>query len=405
MRILILLTQDIESPSGLGRYYPLARAFAEQGHAVTIAALHPRFESLPQGTVHSGGVTVQYVAPMHVRKHGSAKEYYSPFKLAVVLLRAAFQLTRAALRTPADIIVVGKPHPMNGIAGLIGRAFRRGRLVVDCDDFEAGSGHFKNALQRRVVALFERYLPRLADAVTTNTLFMRENLIRWGVAAGKIFYLPNGYDEQRFKEPDPNMVEKLAAGLDLRGHKVIAFIGSLSLVNHPVDLLVEAFARVRAAVPAAVLLIVGGGEDLETLRNMAAEIGVADAVRFCGRVPPDAVPLYYRLADVTVDPVYDDDAARGRCPLKLFEGWASGVPVVTSDVGDRKMLAGDPPSAKFAGAGDSASLANAIIAVLNDPVQSETLAARGAEIVQDYGWQTLAQQWLDQFGEARSPQP
>ncbi len=82
-----------------------------------------------------------------------------------------------------------------------------------------------------------------------------------------------------------------------------------------------------------------------------------DKVIFTGRVKPDEMNVYYRLADVSVDPVNDTLADRGRCPLKIFESWQMGVPVVTSDVGDRKILAGDPPAATLAQPGSEEDLA------------------------------------------------
>jgi hypothetical protein len=45
-KITFLLTQDLESPSGLGRYWPMARYLAALGHQVKIGALHSNFNSL-----------------------------------------------------------------------------------------------------------------------------------------------------------------------------------------------------------------------------------------------------------------------------------------------------------------------------------------------------------------------
>ena len=46
MRIHFLLTQDLESPSGLGRYFPMARELVRLGHQVTISALHSDYANL-----------------------------------------------------------------------------------------------------------------------------------------------------------------------------------------------------------------------------------------------------------------------------------------------------------------------------------------------------------------------
>jgi len=142
--------------------------------------------------------------------------------------------------------------------------------------------------------------------------------------------------------------------------------------------------------PLVKLLIVGGGDDYNTLLAEVQRMGLSHATILCGRVAPDKVPLYYRLADVSVDPVRNDNAARGRSPLKLFESWACGVPFVSADVGDRRMLLGSPPAGLLARPGDAESLAKAIHQILSDPEMAETFRQRGLERVKSYYWDQLA---------------
>jgi glycosyltransferase involved in cell wall biosynthesis len=279
---------------------------------------------------------------------------------------------------------------MNGIAGLAAKYLKGRRLFLDCDDYEAGSGRFSSGWQRLGVEFFEKWLPRRAEIITTNTHFMRANLIAWRVPPERIFFLPNGVERDRFPPSDPYEVASLRTHLGLDGKKVVAFIGSLSLPSHPVDLLFEAFLRIHRSDPETALLLVGGGEDYEALKRKALAMGLGDSVWFTGRVPPERTVLYYRAVQVSVDPVYDNDAARGRSPLKLFESWACGVPFVTSDVGDRRLLAGSPLAALLARPGDPGALAEAILQVLEHPGLAETLRARGLERVADYYWDRLA---------------
>ena len=390
MRILFILTQDLESPSGLGRYLPLAKELGKLGHTVNIAALHSNYDFLDQTHFEIGGVQVDYVAPMHIRKSSDQKSFYSNPELLAVAFRATWELSRSALNTQADIVHIAKPHPMNSIAGLLTRFLQNRTLYLDCDDYEAGSGNFQNKWQQKGVTFFEKQVPKRVKLVTTNTMFMKENLIQWGVLPERIVYLPNGVDRERFSPPAPAVVEILRKKLGLEKKKVIAYIGTLSLVSHPVDLLIEAFRIVKQTVPESVLLLVGGGEDIEKLKRQARAIGISHDVNFCGRVPPDIVPQYYALADISVDPVYDNPAARGRSPLKLFESWACGVPFVTADVGDRYHLMGNPQAGLLAHPGDPVSLAQDIIQVLSNSDQKEMLARLGLEQVQKYYWDQLA---------------
>ncbi len=402
MRLLFLLTQDLESPGGAGRYFPLARGLARRGHQVSIGALHSSYDSLKEKRFEREGVAVHYVAPMHVRKQGDLKTYYPAYRLLPLMAWATAGLARLALQGGYDLIHIGKPHPMNGVAGLLARRLRGRRVWLDVDDYEAATNRFSGGWQRRLVSSFEDGLPLRVEGVTTHTQFLRRRLLSLGVPEGHITYLPNGFDPERFSPPPAERVAALRAELGLEGCKVAAFIGSLSLSSHPVDLLVEAFEQVAAEEPAARLLLVGGGEDMPRIRARVEGAGLAGRVIFRGRVPFSEAPLYYRLADLTLDPVYDDDVARSRQPLKLFESLACGVPFVSADVGDRRLLLGEPPAGLLARPGDPRALAEAVLALFRRPEAAAELARRGLERVQAYRWEriveTLEAQYLRSLG-------
>jgi glycosyltransferase involved in cell wall biosynthesis len=326
---------------------------------------------------------------MHVLKKGDLKSYYSTTQLLNVTMKATWNLSRSAIRSQADIVHIGKPHPMNSMAGLSARIFNRSELYLDCDDFEAESGRFSSSWQKSIISNFEKWMPHRVKSITTNTFFMREKLISWGIPAELIFYLPNGIDRDRFSSPDPERVGKLRKELRLEGTKVVGYIGSLSESSHSVKLLLEAFRKIIERQSNSSLILVGGGEDIYRLKDFSQELGISHATRFCGKALPENVPLYYSLADVSVDPVYDNDAAKGRSPLKLFESWFCGVPFVTGDVGDRKMLLQDSRAGLLAQPGDPNSLADAICLVLSNPRLAHSLREEGKRKVKDYYWDHL----------------
>ncbi len=337
--IIFLLSQDLQSPGGLGRYGPMAKELVKQGFSVKIIALHPDYKNLENKKQFVGGFEVNYVSQMHVKKCGNLTTYFPWWKLPLVIIQATARLYRKALEYHPDYVIIGKPHPMNGFAGKWVAKKYNAKLIVDCDDYEKESNHYANSLQKSLVGFFEFYFPRRAWKVTTNTFFMQEKLIKAGVKPEKIVYLSNGVDRDRFSNIEPDKVEKLRQELRLSGKKVVLYIGSLNLANHPVDLLMKAFVLVKDSIPDSMLLVVGGGKDLGVLINLAQDLGIFQSVIFTGRVSSDFAPLYYSLADVTVDPADDSPTSSARAPLKIFESWAMGVPVVTSDIGDRKMLA------------------------------------------------------------------
>jgi glycosyltransferase involved in cell wall biosynthesis len=398
MRITFLLTGSLEDPAGLGRYFPLAKELVRLGNEVNILALHPNLSALSQRHLEKNGVKVHYVGQMHVRKVGSQKTYFSTAGLTKVVLASSLRMSFRTLLTETDVIHLGKPHPINGVAALGTKLLRGKRLYLDCDDYEAESNRFSGRWQKAVVRLFEDNLPRFVSGMTVNTRFMQERNIALGFPAERIVYVPNGVDRERFANVDLGKVQGLRRKLGLDNKKVIAYMGSMSLVNHPLDLLLEAFAIVRRRCSDAVLILVGGGQDYDFLQRRAEELGLGEAAIFAGRVKPEAVPYYLALADVSIDPVHDDVVARARCPLKLFESMAVGVPVVTGDVGDRREILGR--AGLLVAPGDAEALVEGILAVLRDEVRAKAIAETALEMRERYCWDVLVRDFVRVYDRA-----
>ena len=132
-------------------------------------------------------------------------------------------------------------------------------------------------------------------------------------------------------------------------------------------------------------------DNFARLVGRVQEMGLGPATVFTGRVPAVEAPLYYRLADVLVDPVIDNEVGRSRLPLKMFESWAAQVPFVTADVGDRKLVLGQPPAGLLARPGEARSLAEALLQVLTNPDQAQALRQAGAKRSEEFDWDRLAQ--------------
>ena len=391
--ILFLLTQDLESPSGLGRYWPLARCLAQRGHTVEIAALHPAWGALPRRTFERDGVRVQYVAPMHIRREGARRSYYGPVGLLGVTAWAALALARAALRSPADCIHVGKAQPMNGLAGWLASRLPGRQLYLDCDDYEAESNRFGGAWQRGIVRWWEDRLPHAARAVTVNTTFLRERCRALGVPAERLRLVPNGFDPERFAPPAAEQVAAVRQAWGVGEQPVVLYLGSLSLSNHPVGLLLEAFEQVRGARPDAHLRLVGGGEDYDQVAQQLVARGLAPHAQLTGPVPPEQVPAIYAASQVTVDPVAADDTARARSPLKVVEALACGVPVVTGAVGDRAAVLAGKDVGRLVTPGSATALAEGLLAVLAEGGDAAQRAERARQASVPYRWDHLVQEF------------
>ncbi len=397
MRVLFLLTQSLEYPSGLGRYWPLAKQMVRLGYQVEIAALHPAWHSLPSREFSRDGVRVSYVSQMHVYQSSAASQerrYYGTTKLVAVTIAATIALMRLALRRNADVIHIAKAQPMNGVAGWLASRLRQQGLYVDCDDDEAASNRFGAEWQRSIVAWWEKRLPSLARGVTVNTTFLRDRCINAGIPLHRVRLVPNGFDPDRFQTVPQGAVESLRQRWGLSGRRVVLYLGSVSLTNHPIQLLMDAFLEVRRQLPTALLLIVGTGEDMATVRHAIHERELTNSVVLAGHADPSLVASIYASSDLSVDPVFDDDTARARSPLKIVESMAMGIPVVTGDVGDRARMLANGRGGLLVTPGNSSALAEGIVTLLQDPSRRVTMAEQARVLSQEFRWDSLAKEFI-----------
>jgi glycosyltransferase involved in cell wall biosynthesis len=387
VRIAFVLTQSLDSPSGLGRFGPLARELAGQGHTVTVLALHYDWSRLSPKRYTDQGVTVAYVGQMHVRKEGPRKLYFSPAQLLWVAMASTLRLARAVAACDAEAIQLCKPQPINALAVRLGR---RGRpIYCDCDDYEAETNRFNGVWQRRVVRCFEDGVAGYAAGLTVNTRFTLQRYRDLGVPAARILYIPNGVERSRFAVRPDVMALRERWGL-APSAPIVAYVGTLSNLSHSVDLLLDAFRQVSARLPATRLLLVGGGEDFDSLTALAEQYGTHDQTIFTGRVPPADIPAFLSLATLTVDPVHDDLVARARSPLKIVESLTMGTPVVTGDVGDRRAMLDDGELGVLTPPGDSQALAEGILSLLQAPERRAQMAQAALARRERWYWDQLA---------------
>ena len=393
MHILFLLTQDLERPSGLGRYWPLARYLARQGHRVEIAALHSAWPELTLRTYERDGVRIDYVAQMHIRRQGNRHRRFGPLELMEVTTRATVALARAALRSRADVVHIAKAQPMNGLAGWLARCLNsRQRLYLDCDDYEAASNHFSGHWQKMIVRWWEDHLPGAVRAITVNSTFLFQRCRALGVPAERLLLVSNGFDPERFAlhAGAADQRAQVRTRFGLGPGPIVLYLGTLSLASHPVGLLLEAFEQVLMRVPAARLWLVGAGQDEDQVAAMVQARGLGQSVIQTGRIKPAEAPLAYAASTVSVDPVWADDTARARSPLKIIESLACGVPVVTGDIGDRATLLAHGSAGVLVQPGQAGALADGLVSILLDDAQRRRMGAQSLLVSRGYRWDTLA---------------
>lgn len=198
--------------------------------------------------------------------------------------------------------------------------------------------------------------------------------------------IPNGVDTDRFA-PGPSSFRAAQNFPD--GAFVVLCVARFQQVkNHA--MLLRAFARLRAAVPAAVLLLAGSGPLEPEIRRQAASLP-AGAVRFLGEIPHAALPDVYRAADVHVITSFHESFS-----FATLEAMAAGLPCVVTETEWIPRLIGRDEGGRVTPVDDDAAFAAGLIELARDPALRARLGARNrAAAVERHGWAASARKLLD----------
>ena len=193
--------------------------------------------------------------------------------------------------------------------------------------------------------------------------------------AMKAVVLPNIVDLQRFRpaETIPGATHLLVA----RNLEPLYDNGSA----------IRALALVRERFPEVRLTIAGTGPAQADLQALAAALGQGDAVHFAGRVERDAMAALYRSATISINPSLADNM-----PNSVLESLASGVPVVSTNVGGVPYLVQHERTALLVPPKDERVLAAALLRLLDDAGLCERLREAGLAEVQRYTWSRIGPQ-------------
>lgn len=88
-------------------------------------------------------------------------------------------------------------------------------------------------------------------------------------------------------------------------------------------------------------LIVGDGEALPGLKNLAKDLGIAHRVIFAGKKPADEIWKWYASLDVFVVPRKDLEVTQSVTPIKPLRAQALGIPVVASNLAALREVTGN----------------------------------------------------------------
>jgi glycosyltransferase involved in cell wall biosynthesis len=133
-------------------------------------------------------------------------------------------------------------------------------------------------------------------------------------------------------------------------------------------------------------ILVGEGDLQAEMQELAAAIGLADAVEFPGRLPDDDVVRILSTADVCLSPDPKNPLNDVSTMNKIVEYMAMARPIVSYDLVEARVSAG--AAALYADANDHAAFAACVETLLDDPELRRRMGAEGrSRVERELSWQ------------------
>jgi glycosyltransferase involved in cell wall biosynthesis len=353
----------------------LARPFSQQGHAVKLFMPPWQTPNEADKSWAQDGVEMRYV-PLRGGVLGTTR-----------------QLVREVLAWQPDVVHCFKPKAYSGLVAWWLWQFHRSqlRLIMDTDDWEGWGGWNDLApytpLQKHFFAWQEQWGMRHCHALTVASRALQTLAWGMGIPPERVVYVPNGSGISNQYSVSGNQLSERPT--------VLVYS---RLFEFDAGRLVAILRGVKTAVPHLRILMVGAGlyeDDATNFHQQAEAAGIWDAIEDAGWVDVEHLPGLLAQAHVGIYLMEDTLLNRTKCPVKLADMLAVGVPVVAEAVGQVTEYVVNGRSGTTFPTGDTNGIIQELIHILQSPARQAQLAA-GAKvhIAEQFSWEQLANRLL-----------
>lgn len=377
-RHVLILVENLSVPFDR-RVWQEARALADAGFRVTVIC--------PTG-LNRDHALEEFIEDVRILRYrlraagGGPAGYVREYSLALFhTLRLA---AKVRLEGAVDAVHACNPPDLFFLVGLMLRPLGA-RFVFDHHDLvpELFQSRFPGSrpLLYRLTRFVERLTFAAADAViSTNESYRRVAIERGKVPAEKVTVVRSAPDLSRFVPQPPD--ESLRHG---KSH-LLAYLGVMG-PQDGVDYALRALKLLREELGREdfYCIFMGSGDCYDEMIALSMSLGISDVVFFPGRVPDLFVQQCLSTADVCLSPDPRNPLNDVSTMNKVIEYMAMGLPIVSFDLVEARISAGD--AATYVPANDELAFARAIDDLLKDPERRRIMGELGvARVKEKLSW-------------------
>jgi glycosyltransferase involved in cell wall biosynthesis len=319
-------------------------------------------------------------------KHRRGGALLYAYQYSAFILTSAAILAWRSLRRRYDLVYVHNMPDILVLSALLPKIFGA-KVILDQHDpmpelMRTIFGLKEKSLGVRVIRYMEKLSIGLADQVITVNVACKRIFSERSCRSDKIGIVMNSPDGEIFpyRAADSYPVRTSTQPF------VIMYHGSL-VERNGLELAVDAFVRIREAIPSAELRVYGRSTPyLEQVMDKARDLGLGGRVRYLGARKLEELVQEIEACDVGVIPNQRNTFTDINTPTRIFEYLALGKPVIApSTLGIRDYFG--PDSLFFFESGNSEDLGTKMEFAASHPIEALSIAERGQRVYLAHTWQ------------------
>ena len=318
------------------------KALRNAGHDVLVVSPKPNypigkiFDEFRDSTIiKNDKENIIYLPILFVSSHSPIGRLFS--YLSYFLFSLVYLLFK---KYKPDVVISSSPPIFTSLAALLYAKVKKTKFIFDVRDIWPDIGVELKILTNNIfingLAKIEKYILNNADAVTVTAEGDKVNLENKVNSKDKIKVIYNGADTEVFKPISKDERDSIRKKYNLPLDKqIIIYFGSYNHGMNDIEILGDFLMHEKLNDKKLHFLSIGSGDNLDNLIQ-----SIKDSISYTSilSLPMEEVAQLVAASDISIIPrknIKKDTG--GNIPVKVFESWAAGIPVLLSNIGDAEI--------------------------------------------------------------------
>ncbi len=239
-----------------------------------------------------------------------------------------------------DIVITSSPPIFTAFSASVYAKIKKAKFILDIRDIwpDIGIelGILKKGISTKGLSAIEKFVLKRADKIIVTAKGDKENIDNKLKGANKIEIIYNGADTEIFKPLEEKNKIKIRKENNLpTDRKILVYFGSYNHGMNDIETLAEFLASSELRNKNLFFLSIGSGDKLE---NLLSKIEGKINYKSIKSLPSNEVAKLVAACDISVIPrkAIKRDTG-GNIPVKCFESWAAGIPVLLSNIDEAEI--------------------------------------------------------------------